>query len=262
MLRVASWNVNSVRSRLDSIARWLDSAAPDVLLLQETKVEDGLFPAGEFESRGYRLELSGQKALNGVAIASRVPLLDVRRGLASGFLDDQKRLISCRCAGVRIVNAYVPNGGDPSLDRFLHKLEFLDQLLSDCLEMARSGQVLVCGDFNAAPGPDDVYDPEALDGSIGYHPEERSRLRSFLDSGFVDLLRRFVPEGKAYSWWDYRSGGFQKNRGMRLDHMLATAGLAEACRNFGIDRDVRGWDRPSDHAPLVADFDIPAAERE
>ncbi len=257
MLRVASWNVNSVRSRLEAVERWLDGASPDVLLLQETKVEDGRFPMEAFESRGYRLELSGQKALNGVAIASRAPLTDVRRGLSSGFLADQKRLISCRCAGLWIVDAYVPNGGDPSLDRFLHKLEFMEQLLSDCLEMARSGQVLVCGDFNVAPGPEDVYDPEALDGTIGYHPEERSRMRSFLDSGFVDLLRRFLPHGRAYSWWDYRSRGFERDRGMRLDHMLATEGLAGQCRSFMIDRDVRGWDRPSDHAPLMADFDIP-----
>lgn len=253
--RIATWNVNSIRMRIDSVVRWLETASPDVLLMQETKVEDALFPEEPFEKAGYSVLHSGQKGLNGVAAAVRIPFSDVRTGLSNGFLDEQKRVLSFSAGAVRIVNAYVPNGGDPTIDRFLHKLEFLEQLGRDCAEEALSGEVVLAGDFNVAPGPDDVHDPAGLEGSICFHPEERRRFGDILALGFSDLFRMHNPAGKAYSWWDYRELSFRRNRGMRLDHILATAGLASKCTSCSIDREPRGWDRPSDHAPVLALFD-------
>jgi exodeoxyribonuclease III len=257
-LRIATWNVNSVRMRIEPVMRWLESASPDVLLMQETKVEDTLFPAEQLEKAGYAVIRSGQKGLNGVAAAVRMSVSDVRTGLSSGFLSEQKRVLSFSTGSVRIVNAYVPNGGDPSIDRFLHKLEFLEQLGRDCSELALSEEVVLAGDFNVAPGPDDVYDPIGLDGSICFHPEERRRFDDILSLGFSDLFRMHNPSGKAYSWWDYRELSFRRNRGMRLDHVLATAGMASRCSSCGIDREPRGWDKPSDHAPVLAVFEQPA----
>lgn len=245
---------------MSGVLSWIDSRRPDVLLLQETKVEDSLFPDGPFRERGFDVAFSGQKTLNGVAVLSRSKLDVVRSGLASGFLDDQKRVIVARTAGLTVMSVYVPNGGDPSLERFGDKLAFLGELATEASEGSRGGPFLMAGDFNVAPGDDDVYDPEALDGHICFHPEERSRFRGILDAGLTDLFRKFNPAGRAFSWWDYREGSFRRDAGMRLDHMLVSPGLAGAAVSCRIDREPRGWEKPSDHAPLVAEFGLPGTE--
>jgi exodeoxyribonuclease-3 len=260
-VKLATWNVNSIRARLDLVLRWLHEESPDIFCMQEIKAEPELFPAEPFRDLGYHLLISGQKSWNGVAIASKTEPIDVREGLPGGFLEDQKRLLSARIGGVGIVNAYVPNGGDVALERFSDKLRFLDELTSCAADLSREGgPLVVMGDFNVAPEPDDVYDPVALDGSICFHPEERARLSRMLDSGFVDAYRRFHPAGKAYSWWDYRSMAFRRKMGMRLDLILLNgpaASLAEGCE---IQVDPRKWEKPSDHAPVVLTLRAPVQE--
>ncbi len=259
-LTVATWNVNSIRARMEQVLSWIDSRHPDVLLIQETKVVDALFPVEPFAERGYKVAFSGQKTLNGVAVASRQGLEVVRTGLASRLLDDQKRVLLARTAGITVMSVYVPNGGDPSLARFAEKLAFLDELAIEASEEAGRGPFLMAGDFNVAPGVEDVYDPVALDGHICFHPEERVRFGGILDAGLTDLFRAFNPAGRAFSWWDYREGSFRRNAGMRLDHLLASPDLAGAAVSCGIDMEPRGWEKPSDHAPVVAVFDPPGTE--
>jgi exodeoxyribonuclease-3 len=259
-LRVASWNVNSIRSRLEHVLAWMDAREPDILLLQETKVEDSLFPVEPFAERGLHVRAMGQKALNGVAVISRTETVVLGRGLSSGFLPDQKRALRVGTSGITIMDVYVPNGGDPSLDRFKDKLAFLEHLAGEIDTLPEGTHFLVAGDFNVAPGDDDVVDPAAMEGHICFHPEERTRFRALLDKGLVDLFRAFNPAGKAFSWWDYREASYRRNIGMRLDHMLVTPGLAAMAESCAIDREPRGWIKPSDHAPLVADFVLPDRE--
>lgn len=245
----ATWNVNSVRARMDHVLRWLEANPVDLLFLQETKVPDPLFPADPFRARGYIPICHGQKTYNGVAVLCREEPEEVGRGLPSGFLGDQARLLILRWKGIRFLNAYVPNGGDVELPSFLHKLQWLDELLATALSYTEP--VLILGDFNVAPGPDDTHSPETQDGTVCYHPLERERIRAFLSEGFVDVFRRFHREGKAYSWWDYRGGAFPRNLGMRLDLALASRTLAERVVWARIDPVPRRWEKPSDHAPLV-----------
>ncbi len=254
---VATWNVNSIRARIDVVTRWLEEKKPTVLCMQETKVQNDLFPCEPFEVLGYHLVLNGQKTWNGVAIASTIEPVNVSSGLPSGFLPEQKRMVTATIAGLRITSVYVPNGGEIGHDRFGQKLAFLD-LLSEMAESEGSGMpYLMAGDFNVAPENDDVWDPEELEGTLCFHPDERSRIRKTMKAGMTDLYRKFNPTGKAFSWWDYRAAGLRRNRGMRLDLMLANAaatGLAGGCE---IDIEPRGWDKPSDHTPVIAEFMLP-----
>lgn len=259
-LSVATWNVNSIRARMVQVLSWIDSRRPDVLLMQETKVDDPLFPSEPFRERGYDVAFSGQKTLNGVAVASRHGLEVIRSGLASRFLDDQKRVLLAGTAGITVMSVYVPNGGDPSMARFADKLAFLGDLALEASEGARRGLFLMAGDFNVAPGEEDVYDPVAMDGHICFHPDERAGFGGIIDAGLTDLFRVFNPTGRAFSWWDYREGSFRRNAGMRLDHMLASHGLAGAAVSCAIDSEPRGWEKPSDHAPVVAEFELPWTE--
>jgi exodeoxyribonuclease-3 len=259
-VKLATWNVNSIRARLDLVLRWLQEESPDVLCMQEIKVEPGLFPAEPFQELGYHLLVSGQKTWNGVAIASRVEPQEVLEGLPSGFLKEQKRLLSGRIGGMRIVNVYVPNGGDVALDRFADKLRYLDELAAFAAVLSPDGPLVVMGDFNVAPEMDDVYDPVALDGSICFHPEERARLSRMLDSGFVDAYRRFHPAGRAFTWWDYRSMAFRRKMGMRLDLILLNAPAASLAEDCEIQIAPREWEKPSDHAPVVLTLRDPVLE--
>jgi exodeoxyribonuclease-3 len=255
ILTAATWNVNSVRARLSHVTRWLSENPVDVLCLQETKVTDDLFPGDELAGLGYSATVHGQKSYNGVAVLSRVTLEDVFTGLPSGFLGDQARLLSFRCRGIRFLNAYVPNGGDVALPAFELKLRWLTELLAAADSTAEP--VIVMGDFNVAPGPDDTHSPEEQEGSVCYHPHERERIQAFLHTGFVDMFRVFHPEGKAYTWWDYRAGAFRRNMGMRLDLVLASQTAAPLFRGVKIDPEPRGWDKPSDHVPVLCDVEVP-----
>lgn len=253
-MKLATWNVNSIRAREELVLRWLDEESPDILCLQEIKVENRLFPAEAFTGRGYVLSINGQKTWNGVAVLSRREPEEVVQDLPGGFLQEQKRVITVRFPGLTVVNVYVPNGGEVTLDRFRDKLEFLERLRNYIGDISTEGPLAVMGDFNVAPEEEDVHDPEALNGRVCFHPEERDRLRQILSMGMQDVYRTFNPTGKAYSWWDYRAASFRRNMGMRLDLVLLNSEAAERAVSCRIHTEPRGWTRPSDHAPVVLEM--------
>jgi exodeoxyribonuclease III len=257
-VRIASWNVNSVRSRLDQLTAWLARSAPDVLCMQETKVEDDLFPHAALAEVGYRAVTFGQKTYNGVAIAAKLGLAieDVKRNLDGDPPDAQRRLIAATIEGVRVVDVYVPNGQAVGTPAFTYKLEWLDRLHRDlAAHCAPQQDILVCGDFNVAPEPIDVHDPRKWEGSLLFTGEERAALRRLLTWGLVDVCRDLhKDEPGLYSWWDYRMGAFRKNRGLRIDLALCTPALAARCLSATIDKRPRELERPSDHAPVVVEI--------
>ena len=265
---VATWNVNSIRARLERLLVWLESRRPDVVCLQETKVADADFPTAELRQAGYAGEIFGQRTYNGVAILTRVSttgsavgLSDVVRGFGDGGDDSQCRFLMATLATatgpLRVASVYVPNGGAVGTDKFVYKLEWLRRWRSWLQTHASSGPpLLLCGDFNIAPEDVDVYDPVAWQGQVLCHPDERAALAAIREcgSGFDDLFRRFNPQSTAFSWWDYRQLCFPKNKGLRIDHIYASAPLVELCRAVSIDRETRKGKLPSDHAPVLAEF--------
>lgn len=253
-MKIASWNINSVRARLDRLLSWLQRHRPDLLCLQETKVVDHDFPRLEIESLGYRVEAYGQKSYNGVAMLARQELQSVARGLSGA--GTEARLIEATVAGLRVVNVYVPNGSEVGSDKFLQKLSWLDRLVSHiAASHTPASPLLLCGDFNIAPEDRDIYNPERWRGKVLASEPEREKFRALLAWGLVDSLRRLTEEGEIYTWWDYRAGAFRRNWGLRIDHFLATKPVAERVRAMHVDREERGGDKPSDHAPLVAELD-------
>jgi exodeoxyribonuclease III len=253
-VRIASWNVNSVRQRLSHVKDWLVSAQPDVLALQEIKVVTEQFPAAEFEALGYRCLVDGQKAYNGVALLSRAEPLDIARGI-DGFDDEQKRVLSASFDDIRVVNVYVPNGQSVGSDKYVYKLRWLRALHDDLKQaLTRHERIVVVGDFNIAPDDRDVHDPQAWEGQVLCSEPERERLAALLQLGFVDLFRRFDQPEKAFSWWDYRAAAFRRNLGLRIDLMLASPALTLACTASGIDTEPRRREQPSDHAPVWSVF--------
>jgi exodeoxyribonuclease III len=255
-LTVATWNVNSLRARLALVTRWVKDKKPDVICLQETKVTDDEFPLDDFTILGYHEALHGQKSYNGVAILSRKPLADVSRGFDGKGAEEQKRLIAATIAGIRVVNAYIPNGGEVGSDKFAYKLDFLDKLRGYFAELKPTDPVVFVGDFNVATEPRDVYDPKALEGTTCYHPDERAALAKVAAWGFVDLFRRYESGAGLYSWWDYRTFAWQKNLGLRIDHIWTTETLAARSTACRIEKDERAKDKASDHAPVVATFTV------
>lgn len=257
-MKIATWNVNSIRSRLDQLTAWLARAAPDVVCFQETKVEDELFPHEALGEVGYRAVTSGQKTYNGVAIAAKFGLAieDVKKDLDGDAADVHRRFIAATIEGVRIVDVYVPNGQAVGLPAFTYKLAWLSRLARDLeAHCSPSAEVLVCGDFNVAPEPIDVHDPKKWEGQVLCTPEERAALRRVLSFGLVDAFRaRHPDEAGLYSWWDYRMGAFKKNRGLRIDLALMTPSLLERCTAVTIDKRPRELERPSDHAPVVVEL--------
>lgn len=254
-MRVASWNVNSIRVRLPQVLDWVATSKPDVLALQETKTVDEAFPASELESAGYHVICSGQKTYNGVALMSRQRPQEILTDL-DGFDDPQRRLIAATLEGLRIYNVYVPNGQAVGTDKFDYKLRWLDALSRQlCKELEHNEKVLVAGDFNIAPENQDVHDPAAWKGQVLVSEPERDRLRNLLDLGFRDTFRMFDQPEASFSWWDYRAAAFRRNRGLRIDLLLASEALAADCRRSTIDTGPRAWEKPSDHAPVMADFD-------
>ncbi len=251
-MKIASWNVNSLKVRLPHLLDWLTEQQPDVLCLQETKLEDDNFPRAEIAAAGYEAAFSGQKTYNGVALLARQPPRDVICGNPR-FPDEQKRLIAGTVDDVRIICAYIPNGQAVGSDKYDYKLNWLDALtgwLAD--ELAAHPHLALCGDYNIAPDDRDVHDPNAWAGQILCSEPERSAFQRLLGLGLEDSFRLFTQPEKTFSWWDYRMLGFQKNLGLRIDHVLLSSALARRCTAAGIDRAPRKRERPSDHAPVWA----------
>jgi len=254
-LSIATWNVNSLRVRLPQLAEWVAASKPNIVALQETKLPDADFPRAEIEGLGYHVAFSGQRTYNGVAILSREPIELLATALP-GFVDEQRRVLAVRTAGITVVDLYVPNGQAPDSDKYAYKLRWLEALERWLIaELAGHGELVVLGDFNIAPEDRDVHDPAAWVGSVHVSPAERAAYRRLLDAGLVDVFRRFEQAEKSFSWWDYRAAGFRRNAGLRIDLILASAALAERCRACRIDREPRKAERPSDHAPVIAEFE-------
>lgn len=254
-MKLASWNVNSLNVRLPHVERWCIEAQPDVLALQETKLEDAKFPLAALEAAGYHCAFSGQKTYNGVAILARQPLVDVQHGI-DGFDDPQRRILSATVGDVRVVNLYVVNGQSVGSGKYAYKLDWLDKVtafLAD--EIKRHPRLVVMGDFNIAPDDRDVHDPAAWAGQILCSAPEREALARLLGLGLFDSFRLFNEDGGHYSWWDYRQAAFRRNLGLRIDLILAGEALRAQCRAAGIERDPRTWERASDHTPVVLEID-------
>ena len=254
-MKIAAWNVNSLKVRLPHLLDWLNEAAPDVLCLQELKLEDHNFPRAEIEAAGYHVAFSGQKTYNGVALLAKAPIEDVTFGNPL-FPDEQKRLISGTVDGIRVICAYMPNGQEVGCDKYDYKLRWLDAL-ARWLEGQLAGhpQLALCGDYNIAPDDRDVHDPKRWQDCILVSEPERAAFQRLLKLGLTDSFRLFEQPEKTFSWWDYRMLGFQKNLGLRIDHILLSQPLAEKCSAAGVDRAPRKRERPSDHAPVWASID-------
>ncbi len=251
-MKLASWNVNSIRQRLTHVVDWLEAHEPDVLALQEIKAEADKFPLADIEATGYHCVLDGQKAYNGVALLSRDTPADVTTGIP-GFSDEQRRVIAATYGGTRVINVYVPNGQSVGSDKYRYKLNWLDALVAYvAAELQRYEQLAIVGDFNIAPDDRDVHDPELWRDMVLCSGPERDRLKALLDLGLSDTFRLFEqPEG-SWSWWDYREMNFRRKRGLRIDLILASKALADRCMASTIDIEPRKLDKPSDHAPVVA----------
>jgi exodeoxyribonuclease-3 len=268
-MRIATWNVNSVRTRLEHLCRWLQEQRPEVVCLQETKVTDDLFPMARFRELGYEAAISGQKAYNGVAILCRLPMEDVHVGLGSLLpgdgeaqeLDGQKRVLSALIEGVRVLNLYVPNGSAVGSDKYVDKLRWLD-CLARYLEVQEGQGDPLCmvGDFNIAPEARDIHDPARLTGGIMASQAEREGLRKLLGDRLVDVFRVFEPESGHWSWWDYRTGGWETGRGWRIDHIYLDDQLVDCATGCEIHQQLRGLPQPSDHAPVVVNLAWPPDE--
>jgi exodeoxyribonuclease III len=263
-MKIATWNVNSIRTRLSQVLAWL-AANPeiDLLCLQETKVIDPDFPLAAFQELGWHLQIYGQKSYNGVAIASRQPLEDVRMGFAAVLgnlpeiepFDVQKRVICGIINGVRVINLYVPNGSEVGSEKYIYKLQWL-AILKLYLQklLTESDRLLVCGDFNIALEDIDIHNPKGRELKVMSTDPERAALRSILDLGLQDPFRKFSPEPGHYSWWDYRSGGFARNRGWRIDHHYLSVTLYKEAIACWIDIEPRKQEQPSDHTPVIIEF--------
>ena len=255
-MRIATWNVNSLNVRLPHVLDWLDEHHPDVLMLQETKLTDDRFPVEELRSAGYHAVFSGQKTYNGVAILSREAPADAIHRFPA-VTDEQRRTIAATVGGVRVVNLYVVNGQAVDSDKYAYKLEWLSQVTEHLrTELRDHEHTVVAGDFNIAPEDRDVHDPDEWKDSILCSGPERDALGTITALGFTDAFRLFEQSERSFSWWDYRAAAFRRNRGLRIDLVLASSGLAHRCTSCRIDRDARKRERPSDHAPVVAEFDL------
>ena len=251
-MKIATWNVNSLRVRLPHLLDWLAQEQPDALALQETKTEDAKFPAAELAEAGYHAAYSGQKTYNGVAVLSRAEAMDPVTDI-EGLDDPQRRILAVTVGGVRIVDLYVPNGSEVGSDKYAYKLDWLAQARAWlAAELERHPRLVVLGDFNIAPEDRDVHDPEAWRGKILCSAPEREAFRALLGLGLRDTFRCFEQPEKSFTWWDYRMNGFRRNLGLRIDHILASPAMdCAACR---VDKAPRALERPSDHAPVVAEL--------
>ncbi len=254
-MRVASWNINSLRKRQDRLFAWLEANKPDIVCLQETKCPDEQFPVLALQAAGYHSVYHGEKSYNGVAILSKNESRDVRPSLCDEVVDPQARIIAATVSNIRVFSVYAPNGravGSPAYD---YKINWYGRLRA-CLSKEESADLIVCGDFNVAPEDVDVHDPELWRGAIMCSNGERTAFRQLCEGSLKDTLRLHHKEGGLFSWWDYRMLSFPKNRGLRIDAILASKSLARRCAAAGIDRELRKGKEPSDHAPVWAEFDL------
>lgn len=255
-MKIATWNVNSIRARMERLCTWLRAQAPDVLCLQETKVEDADFPLPELQALGYHACIHGQKTYNGVAILTRQPAQEIARGFGDGVEDAHARFLVVRVGELRVGSVYVPNGQAVGTDKFAYKLKWLARWQDWLSRQLRPGDpVVFCGDMNVAPEDLDVYDPAGWRDQVMCHPDERAALGAIRAWGLADLFRRLHPEVQQFTWWDYRQLSFPKNRGLRIDHVLCSESMVTRCRAVAVDREARKGPTPSDHAPVVAEFD-------
>jgi exodeoxyribonuclease-3 len=262
-MRIATWNVNSVKQRLDNIVAWVSARQPDILCLQETKCVDAAFPREAFESLGYNVALHGQKAFNGVAFLSKLPFDEVSPGLSGDDTDVQARfleaLVSTAAGVVRVACLYLPNGNPPETEKYTYKLRWMDRLLAYTHERLRLEEPLIlAGDFNVIPSEADVYNPAAWAGDALFLPQTRERFRALTNLGMTDAVRAVSDTSGLYTFWDYQAGSWPKNNGLRIDHLLLSPQAADRLTGVGIDRHARGWEHPSDHVPVFADLGIAA----
>ena len=256
MFKVATWNVNSIRVRLLQVLDWLHVVKPDLLALQEIKADDENFPVAEFRDRGYQVLCNGQKTYNGVAIICSYTPKNIITDFPE-YEDPQRRLLYASFDNFSVINIYVPNGSETGSDKFKYKLEWLSRLqLFVNNKLKTDSNLLVMGDFNIAPADEDVHDPDEWRGKVLVSGPERKHFSQLIDKGLVDCFRLLNQGNDKYSWWDYRGSGFARNRGLRIDHILASETLSKSCKSSYIDTSPRGLERPSDHAPVVAEFNL------
>ncbi len=255
-MKIASWNVNSMNVRLPHVLEWLAANNPDVLVLQELKQVTEAFPADALSDVGYASIANGQKTYNGVAVISRNQAADPVTEFP-GYDDPQRRVLAATVDGIRVVDLYIPNGQSVGTEKYEYKLGWL-AALRDFLrdELSKHEKLVVLGDFNIAPADEDVYDAEKWGDAILCSPLERKALRELLDLGLTDVFRKFDQPEKIFSWWDYRAAGFRRNAGLRIDLILASDAMTKRCTASYVDKEPRAWDRPSDHAPVIAEFDF------
>ena len=255
-MKIATWNVNSLNVRLPHVLEWLSANTPDVLVLQEIKQVTDVFPVDEFSDAGYRSIASGQKTYNGVAVISREQPGDPATDFP-GFEDPQRRMLAVTVDDVRIVNLYVPNGQAVGTEKYEYKLGWLAALRKFIEgEIDLHDNIVILGDFNIAPTDEDVHDPEKWGDAILCSPPERAALQALLSLGLTDVFRKFEQPEKSFSWWDYRAAGFRRNAGLRIDLILGSDTMTRLCTASYVDKEPRRWERPSDHAPVVAEFDL------
>ena len=253
---IATWNVNSLKVRVSHLEQWLASRLIHAVALQETKTQDEAFPTSDIHRLGLGGDWHGQRTYNGVALLAREPLTDVVKGIP-GYDDPQARVIAGTVRGIRLLNVYVPNGQSVDSDKYRYKLEWLARLQDYVhAELGRHPRLTVVGDFNIAPTDQDVHDPKAWEGQVLVSGPERAALSNLERLGLVDVFRRFDQAPNSFSWWDYRAAGFRRNAGLRIDLILASETLAKQCIRCEIEKGPRHWERPSDHAPVVASFDL------
>lgn len=255
-MRVVTWNINSLRVRLEHLLKWLSISKPNIVALQETKVLDEQFPRDAIEEAGYHVIYAGQKTYNGVAILSSDKIENVITDCPQ-LQDEQRRFIAATINGIHVVNLYVPNGSSVGSDKYKYKLDWLEKVTAYISEALREHKkVCVLGDFNIAPTDADVHDPDYWRGKILFSEPEHQALNKLLRLGFEDSYRLFVQKPESYSWWDYRQGAFEQNTGLRIDLILSSYALAKDCKNCSIYTQPRSWERPSDHAPVISDYKL------
>ncbi len=259
-MRIATWNVNSIRQRLDHLQVWLKEREPDIVCLQEIKCVDDAFPREPLESLGYNVAVHGQKTFNGVALLSKLPFDEVAPGLIGDTEDVQARfleaLVSTKAGVLRVVSLYLPNGNPPASDKYSYKLKWMDRLIHFSHERLKLEEpMLLAGDYNVIPAPADARHPEAWIKDALFLPQTREKFRALTNLGLTDAIRA-VSDDELYTFWDYQAGAYQKNNGIRIDHMLLSPQATDRLIDAGIDRHLRGWDKPSDHVPVYVDLDI------